>query len=281
MSNANPLDRDDLSAPAAAGIGHNRPPRDPLNLETIAEEIDEVLADLVKEVDDLVDDADAAIVTSPARAEKAVNVAKKLRTLIDEIEERRKTYKRPHLEAAAAVQARFIDFATPLGDARETIMKRLNLFKAKTDEAARQVRLAAEQEAKAKADEAARLEREAEAARVAAAAVADKAARAVAVAEAAAKATEAAKLTKQSHAASAVAEAAAAPLTVVSEYGAKMHSKAVGKYKIEDYRKLPDSVLQHKGVHSAIDKVVAQMVKAGVRDLKGVKIWEDSEGVVR
>lgn len=65
------------------------------------------------------------------------------------------------------------------------------------------------------------------------------------------------------------------------ELGSKVGTRTVWKHEIESVRQLPDRLLKHPNVIEALNKVVAAEIRGGARDIKGVRIWDEQEAVVR
>lgn len=65
------------------------------------------------------------------------------------------------------------------------------------------------------------------------------------------------------------------------ELGAKVGTRKVKKHEIQSVRQLPDRILKNARVVEAIDKVIAAEIRSGALEIKGVRIWEEDEAVVR
>lgn len=66
------------------------------------------------------------------------------------------------------------------------------------------------------------------------------------------------------------------------DLGASVGTRTVWRHAIEvPIKQLPKAVLESEPVREAIDKVIAAMIRAGNREIKGVKIWSEQEAAVR
>lgn len=68
---------------------------------------------------------------------------------------------------------------------------------------------------------------------------------------------------------------------VRGDYGARVGTSKVWKHELVSVRQLPDRILKHARVVEAIDKVVAAEVRGGAREIKGARIYETDQTVVR
>lgn len=110
------------------------------------------------------------------------------------------------------------------------------------------------------------------------------------VAEERRKAEEAAQRAREAAAASAQPDE---PLPVIEapkveapvargDLGARVGTRTVWRHEIEvPIAKLPKAVLENERVRAAVDQVIGQMIRAGTREIKGVKIWSEQEASVR
>jgi hypothetical protein len=76
------------------------------------------------------------------------------------------------------------------------------------------------------------------------------------------------------------APVAAAPV-IRGDYGARIGTKTVWKHVVEDVKKLPKALLEHPKVLEAISSVISGQIRGGIRELKGVRIWDEQEISVR
>lgn len=92
---------------------------------------------------------------------------------------------------------------------------------------------------------------------------------------------EAARLQAQANAASAAAAAPAEAPRVVGAYGALASGRTEWTFMVLDRAKLPKHVKNHPDVLKAQDAVIAKLVRAGTREIAGVKIYPKEKTVVR
>lgn len=78
-----------------------------------------------------------------------------------------------------------------------------------------------------------------------------------------------------------VAAAKVKPAAVVGTLGAKASSRTSYDFKIKAVRQLPDAILTHAKVVEAIEKVIGQQVRGGVREMKGVEIFPVHSAQIR
>lgn len=231
---------------AAAPIGHNKP--DPS-------------ADAVKDFDDALDQRDGfrdRIEQLKAAAERAVcidqdtagrcaDLGKQIAAAAKVIEDARKTVKEPYLEAGRAVDNAARVIAAPLTDAG-------NKVKAKVETYVREERAKAEAERR-RQEEA----RRAEEARLA---------------EERAKAEAEGKPAPEPEPLPEVAPAVeTAPIR--GDYGSLASARTVWKHEITDLAAAFKAVSNNEKVREAIDKAIGALVRSGVREIEGVRIFED------
>lgn len=266
---------------------HNKPPL----AETIPAEFREALLadkpDFLTKVDDLVGkvnpDPEKAtdfgavarvVVTNDDDLARAGTMVKILRAAISHVEVTHKVVKQPYLDGGRLVDAEKNALMARLTEGKskveaigdEYVGKREAALKAERDRIAAEQRAAAEAAARAE-DERRRAEEEAERAVANAASEAERQAAQDRADEAAAKAEEAM---------SAAALAPAAPTKsepVRSDEGATVSGKQDWKSEVEDYTVAFIHVEDNPKVREAIDKAVAALVRAGKRQMDGVKIW--------
>jgi hypothetical protein len=65
------------------------------------------------------------------------------------------------------------------------------------------------------------------------------------------------------------------------DLGARVGTRTVWHHEIESVRQLPDRILKNQKVIDALMSVVGAEVRAGAREIKGVKIWSTAEASVR
>ena len=223
---------------------------------------------------------------------KAGDLDKILRACDGHISDTHKTVKQPYLDGGRAVDAEKNRLVHPITEARSKLRDGMNAFMAKREAARRaeEARIAAEQRAaqeRAQAAEAERRRAEQEAIRAAEAI--EQAKR-----DGDAEALEAARLAEQNAAADARAAerrmenetfAAAQTATqagpVRSDAGATISGKTVWNSAVEDYAKAMRAVKSDPKVKEAIDAAVARLVRAGTREITGVRIWSTIQAISR
>lgn len=233
-----------------AGPGHNLK-------DELTSEIDAALAEFKSQYDDRGGEIDRCKVTNNDEAERATALAGILMDLHRTADTRRAELKAPHLAAGRKIDGSFGAFLQVIVMAKQSVVAKIDAYK---------------NEQRRKAQEAA-----------------DKAARELAEKEAAArKAAEAGNLVKAAQlereadaAAAVVQEAVAPPQPIRSAYGQTASGRTEWHGEIIDRKKLPASVTNHPKVVDALNTVIASMVRSGVRDIPGVRIWGEEKTVIR
>ena len=263
-------------APAVAGIGHNNPPLDEMIVLEFEEAID-AKPGLRTRINELIDkggklpnctDEDMA-----GRLGDFVKMVGNAHALVDA---ERETIKAPYLAATRALDGKANGYKSQLTEAKTIATAKLNAF---MQEKARK----AEIERKRIADEMARRREEADR-REAAARLEREEAQAAENARAAAEQREAEVVAapEPEPMAEPTVEAPKVEVPVVhGDYGARVGMRAVWLHSFESVRKLPTNVLQHPTVTEAINKVLAQRIRGGEREIAGVKIWPEQMASVR
>lgn len=254
--------------------GHNRPPLEELIPEEFREELLRERPDFLTKYDDLVGAADRAHAEDDETLGKCGDLVKGYRALLSHIDATHKVVKQPHLDAGRLVDAEKNALREKVEAAKKKVEAIGDAFVAKRDAELRaaQERIAAEQ--RAAAERAAKAEREREQAEADARAAAAKAANdeeRIAAEDRAAKAAAAAE--------EAMSEAALAPANntapepVRSDAGATVSGKRDWQCAVEDYTVAFIAVEDDPRVREAVDKAVARLVRAGKRQIEGVRIW--------
>lgn len=266
---------------AAANRHHNEPPLE----ERISMEFREVLlsdnAQFTQRMESAIAAVDRANVTDEETLGKAGDLDTILRKCEQHIADTHKQVKQPYLDGGRACDAEKNRLIEPITKARFALKDRMNGFMAKreAERRAQQEREAAE--ARAAQAAAQRAEDEARAAEIAAQRAA---AQARSEEEIAAAEKRAAELREKAEQVIAAAPLAAAPNkreVVRSDTGTTVSGRQVWQSEVEDYRKAFDAVASNEKVREAIDKAIAQLVKAGMRDIAGVRIWPTIAAVSR
>lgn len=285
------------------GIGGNTPPLE----ERIAMEFRDALLERRSDFIDRMESAIAAVgraiilnadgnpqlVTEDDETlGRAGDLEKILRACDGHISETHKAVKQPYLDGGRAADAEKNRLIHPITEARHRLRDGMNALMAKREAARRaeEARIAAEQRAaedRARAAEAERRRaeeaataaaREAEQARMAGDAEAMEAAR---IAEQQAAADARAAERRMENETFAAAQAAPRNEPVRSDAGATISGKTVWNSAVEDYAKAMKSVRSDPKVKEAIDAAVARLVRAGQREIPGVKIWSTVQAVAR
>lgn len=257
-----------------APIGHNKPPLEELIPEEFRAALLRERPEFMDRLIAYCDAADRAEAYDDETLGKCGDLVDAYRKLQTHINETHKAVKQPYLDGGRLVDAEKNALTARVSDAKTKVEAIGNAFVAKRDAElkAERERVAAEQRAAAERAAAAerereRAEREAEQAALAASTEAER----IAASERAAAAAAAAE---QAMAEAALAPAAqAAPEPVRSDAGAVVSSKQEWKSEVTDYTVAFMAVEDNDKVREAIDKAVAQLVRAGKRSIEGVRIW--------
>jgi hypothetical protein len=65
------------------------------------------------------------------------------------------------------------------------------------------------------------------------------------------------------------------------DLGARVGARTVWRHEIESVRQVPDRILKNQRVIDAISQVIGAEIRAGAREIKGVRIWSEQEASVR
>lgn len=260
--------------PAVAAAGHNRPPIEEVIPQEFREELLRDKPDFLQRFDDLIGAAERAVATDEDSLGRCGNLVNAYRSCINHIDATHKAVKQPYLDGGRLVDAEKNALRLRVDDAKRRVEAISNAFVAKRDaeQKAERERLLAEQRKAAEAAAAAERERE-EAER--------KAAEAIAMADSEAEREEArraadAAAARAEEAMSAAALAPAMPDRldpVRSDEGAVVSSKQEWCSEVEDYTKAIKHCRSDPKVREAIDASIKRLVKAGQRELAGVRIW--------
>jgi hypothetical protein len=255
----------EAQAAVAAGIGHNQGPP-----SSISERLSEQNKDLVGKVEALALRANAG--PREIKSEKDLDacgvLVKDASALMRQAEDARKREKQPFLDAGRDVDA---FFRGPIS----RVERIYTAFSAVATDYQRKVAA----EARRKAEEEARKAREEEAVRLAAVQKAEAENRARHAENHAAKAEAAAE---RAHAAEEVAKASAADLTRQrTDSGILATAKTEWSFEITDYAAIDLNALRMCFKREDIEKAIRLVVKNGVRELKGVRIFEDVKAAFR
>lgn len=241
------------------GIGHNNAP--------LSELLSETHAPLRMSIEELLDDL--AIVDGPIASDdansKAAEFIKAVIGLTKQTEDAREREKKPFLDAGRDVDAFFKGLSTPLTMAKTSVQKHMTAFMDAKVKAERAAQAEAERVAR---EEAARKLAEAEAQQGTAKgdAALDDAVRLEGYADDAAKIV-------------AMRPAEIAKTTTATGVTATL--KTEWTFEIEDGKRIPLETLRPYLSQEVIAKAIASAVKMGVRDIPGVRIFEQSKAMVR
>ena len=256
---------------AIATIGDNMPPHD---ADPLRDRLSETHADLLKRRDELIAASERApaVVADEGTAGKIADFIKQLAACIKNTETHRVAEKEVFLSAGRTVDGWFKKIGDPLIEAKRKIEGRLTVYQRQKAEAERRAREEAERIAREEAERAAKAAAEAEAAIKAAP---DLQAAIVAEAAAAQAAADAEKAKK-------AAEAKPAELSRSrGDYGAVASLHTFWDFADLDRATLDLEALRQHIPADALEKAVRAFVKAGGRNLKGVRIFENTETKVR
>jgi flagellar biosynthesis/type III secretory pathway protein FliH len=259
---------------ARGGMGHNKPPLEEL---IPAEFRAALLADrpeFMEKLEGAVASADRVVVTDDEALGKLGDLVNIYRALIKHVTETHKVVKAPHLEAGRLVDAERNALVDRVEDAKRRAEAIGNDYVAKREARLRAERERQQAEERAAAERAATAERE----RLEAERAAERAAKESTSAAERAEAEERAEaLRKASEEAMSEAALAAAQQRKVepvrSDAGAAVSGRQEWTSQVEDYSKAFRAVKDDPKVRAEIDKAVQRLVKAGKREMPGVRIW--------
>lgn len=266
-----PEQRSQAAPPPA---GHNRPPLDELIPQEFREALLSDRPDFDVKMRDLVDAANRAKADDDETLGRCGDLVKSYRAIIAHVEATHKAVKAPYLEGGRLVDAERKAMLAPVEAAKAKVEAIGNAYVAKREAEAKAERERILAEQRAAADAASRAERERiEAEQAAARALAD-AANEEEREAAASAAAEAARRAEEAQRAAALAPAAPAERTLIhSDAGATVGGKQEWLCEVEDYTKAMRHVRSDPKVKEAIDAAIKRLVRAGQRELTGVRIW--------
>ena len=259
----------------AAEAGHNRPPEDaPSQAEVIRERLTAENADLLSRKDELV----AALERVPDKidddtATRAADFIKQLTACRKDADSRRVGAKEPYLAGGRAVDGFFRPVMDALEKAKKAVEQRLTTYQREKAAEERKRREEEERQAREEAERAERAAAEAEAVAWHSEANLNSAIEAEEVArQAEADAVTAAKQ----------ADVKAADLhRTRGDLGAVASLRTYWDFEVLDIHQVPlEPIRAHLPV-SAVEQAIRSFVKAGGRELPGVRIFENTSTVVR
>lgn len=262
--------------PAAAVpvMGHNKPPLEEVIPEEFKAELLREKPEFLTRLDQLVEAADRARATNDEELGRCGDLVNGYRKLLNHINATHKAVKEPYLQGGRLVDAEKNALAERVNEAKAKVEGIGNAYEAERSarQRAERERIAAEQRAAAEA--AARAEREQRQAEEEALRAQREAANAEERAAAEQRAAAAARAAEEAMAAAALAPAAAAKAEPVrSDAGSTVSGKQEWKSEVTDYTVAFMAVEDNPKVREAIDKAVANLVRAGKRQIEGVRIY--------
>lgn len=261
-------------APAAAHIGHNRPPLEELIPVEFRAELLRERPDFLNKMEAALSAVDRVEVVDDETLGRAGDLVNIYRACLKHIDATHKTVKQPYLDGGRMVDAEKNALIGPIEDAKRRVEAAGNAFTAKREAELRAERERRAAEERAAAERAAAAERERQRAEQEAADAARNAASDEERQTAAARAAEAAQAAEEAMADAALAAADTAKTEPVrSDAGATVSSKQEWQCAVEDYSKAFRAVKDDPKVREAIDAAIKRLVRAGKRELAGVKIW--------
>lgn len=252
-----------MTSETEGGVGrdHNNPPlaeRLPLEFELLIEKV----ADTLTEARGL-----PVEITSDAENSALGEIVKKLRAVATEVEASRKAENEPHLEAQRTINAFFAGLADRIQKGKSILEARGKKY---LDGKAEKERIAREEAAKIAREEEERLRREAE--------IASEAGREV---HAAIKTDQADAAARRVELATDAAAGSAADLARTRTASGVSTLKTGWKFEVENLKAIPLASLRPYLSQAEIERAIGKFVKAGGRELKGVRIFEETKAQYR
>lgn len=271
-----------LPGESPASMGHNKPPLEELIPVEFRAALTEDRPDFLLKLDQVIDAADRVNVTDDESLGKAGEFANLIRACEKHIGNAHETVKAPYLLGSRLVDAEKRTFLARLDPVKQKVQFAMNDYMAEREaqRRAEEARIAAAQRAAAEAAEAAaraaqQAEREAELAMLNAANDSERQAAAERAAIAADEAMNAMEAASQAPAQPKRAE------PVRSDAGATVSGKTVWNSEVQDYAKAFKAVRSNPKVQEAITTAVAGLVRAGTREIAGVRIWSTIQATAR
>jgi hypothetical protein len=268
--------------PAAAHRGHNRPPLEELIPEEFRAELLRERPDFLTRYEQAVDAAERVVVDDEESLGRAGDLINIYRKLLKHIDATHKAVKQPYLDGGRLVDAEKNGLIGKVEDAKRSVEGIGNAFVAERDARLRAERAAREAEEREAAARAAAAERERERAEREAEQAVLNAANDVERRAAAERAEQAAREAEEAMAAASLAAASVIkPEPVRSDAGAAVSGKQEWQCAIEDVSKAFRHVKGDPKVHEAIEAAIKRLVRAGKREMTGVRIWPVVKGNYR
>lgn len=262
-----------MSDVLAERLGHNAPPPDLLVGEALRERLRDEYPDLIRRKDDLLAAANRMPdVTDGEIAGKVSDFIVQLKACAKAADTARVGEKEPYLEGGRAVDGFFKSIISPLEEVEKKVKHSLTIYHREKEAEERRRRMEAERIAREEA-EAKRLEAEA-----AAKALRDQQSLDDAIA-----ADKAAKLAEADAVKAAqAAQAKPADLSRIrGEYGAVSSLRTDWVFDGLDRHQIDLEALRHHFTTAAVEAAIRAFIKAGGRQLPGVRIYETTTANVR
>jgi sRNA-binding protein len=229
-----------------AVMGGNRPPLDVEARFAFDEALEATKPGLRERIDQLLAASDRATATDEESAGKCGELVKQIRAAAKAVDDAHTTAKGPYLAAGRAVDAAKNELRGPLDTAKGKVEARQTQF-LREQEAIRQAEL--------------RRQREEEEAR---------------------RREEADRLASEQASNAAPVEDAPPPpapeperQVIRGDYGATVSGQKIWLSQVEDYEVAFIAVANNSKVREAIDTAIKAMVRGGVHEIPGVRIWSD------
>ena len=277
-----PLPGESPASARVVGIGDNSIPMDEEARAAFRENLLTDRPDFELKLEQIVASADRVTVSNDDEYGRAGDLIKIMRAAASHATDAHQRAKQPYLEAGRAVDGAKNALIGRLDAAKAKVQPLMNEYAAQKEAAERAERERAAAEQRRLAEAAAVAERE----RQRAEREAIEATRAATNAEERAAAKERAA-TARAAAEEAMAEAALAPAApakadpIRSDGGSTVSTTTVWNSAVEDYTKAMRHVRSDPKVKEAIDAAVKRLVRAGQRELTGVRIWPTTAAISR
>ena len=244
-----------------APLGHNQPPAEtPTQEQIIRARLEQENIGLLARKEEILEAVGRApeAVEDDDTAGKLSDFIKQISACIKNANAARVAAKEPYLQGGRSVDGFFKTVSDPLDKAKRAMESRLGTY----------LRKKADEERRRREEEARKAEEEA---RAQAAAMRDSEDLDAAVAAE----QDAQKAAKE-------ADAKAAEMSRTrGDYGAVASLRTTWDFEILDYDNIPIRLLQPHLPRSAVEQAIRSFIKAGGRDLAGVRIFENTSAVVR
>lgn len=256
----------------AADIGHNNPPPADMARDEFDARLDALLSEKGinrSRFDDVVGAADRAQADDDEQAGRCGDLIRQIRSLSGLVDQAHKEVKAPYLEAGRAVDDKKNVLNTPLDAARRKVDAVLSAHVQRKEAKAREEQRRRDEEERARRAEQERIAREQEAERRR---LAEEAA-----AQGAPPPPEPEPIAEPEpeviH--------QAAPTAVRSDLGTTVSGRKVWTHEITNYEDAVLALAHNDIVRQAVEKAIGAQVRAGVRDIAGVRIFQSIKADVR